>query len=92
MAEEIRNENAKAELLIRLKKIEGQVRGLQKMIIDERGCRDILSQFSAIYGAMRQVSYHLMEHYLNKCIEKNEVQLSEDIMVNLKHFLKNLSR
>ena len=48
-----RTEDEMAKLLSRLKKIEGQVRGLQKMVEDERYCIDILVQISAVNAALK---------------------------------------
>lgn len=92
MVKKDENSNGKTVLIKRLKKVEGQIRGLQKMIIDNRQCKDIFSQFSAINGAMRQVAYHLMQHYMKQCLEKTDSELPEDIKNNLQQYLKTISR
>ncbi|MCX8027280.1 MAG: metal-sensitive transcriptional regulator [Thermodesulfovibrionales bacterium] len=83
--------NNKEELLIRLKKIEGQIRGLQKMILQDRKCHEVLAQFSAINGAMRQVSIKLMETYIESCLQDKNV-LPHEIRENLNYFIKTISR
>ena len=53
--------------LKRLRRIEGQVRGLQKMVEDERYCADILTQISSVHEALRSVSRELMRNHLKHC-------------------------
>ncbi len=60
--------NEKAELVKRLKRIEGQTRGVQKMVEDGRDCAEILHQLSAINEAVRSVSLMLAEQYANECM------------------------
>ncbi|HET9635566.1 MAG TPA: metal-sensitive transcriptional regulator [Gemmatimonadaceae bacterium] len=57
----------KARNLTRLRRIEGQVRGLQKMIDDDRYCADILTQISSVQEALRGVSRELMRNHLKHC-------------------------
>ncbi len=58
----------KTEMIKRLKRIEGQTRGVQKMVQDDRGCADILHQLTAINEAVRSVSLLLAEEYANECM------------------------
>ena len=51
----------------RLRRIEGQVRGIQKMIEDERYCADILTQISSVHEALRGVSREMMRNHLKHC-------------------------
>jgi CsoR family transcriptional regulator, copper-sensing transcriptional repressor len=53
--------------LKRLRRIEGQVRGLQKMIEDDRYCADILTQISSVHEALRGVGRELMRNHLKHC-------------------------
>src|SRR5882757_4323159 len=57
----------KAANLKRLRRIEGQVRGLQKMIAEERYCADILMQVSSVHQALRGVARELMRNHLRHC-------------------------
>jgi CsoR family transcriptional regulator, copper-sensing transcriptional repressor len=57
----------KAANLNRLKRIEGQVRGLQKMVEDERYCADILVQVASVQEALRGVGRNLMKNHLQHC-------------------------
>lgn len=51
----------------RLRRIEGQVRGLQRMLDDERYCADILTQISSVHEALRSVGRELMRNHLKHC-------------------------
>jgi DNA-binding FrmR family transcriptional regulator len=51
----------------RLRRIEGQVRGLQKMVDDDRYCADILTQISSVHEALRGVGRELMRNHLKHC-------------------------
>ncbi|HTR78854.1 MAG TPA: metal-sensitive transcriptional regulator [Gemmatimonadaceae bacterium] len=58
---------AKTRNLNRLKRIEGQVRGLHKMVEDERYCADILTQIASVQEALRGVGRELMRNHLRHC-------------------------
>ncbi len=59
--------DAKARNGKRLRRIEGQVRGLQKMIDDDRYCADIMTQISSVHEALRAVGRELMRNHLKHC-------------------------
>lgn len=54
--------------LIPLKKIEGQIRGIQKMIEDERYCIDILTQLHSVVGAISRVETEILRRHLEGCV------------------------
>jgi DNA-binding FrmR family transcriptional regulator len=58
----------KQKLVRRLKLIEGQVRGLQKMIEDEKYCIDVITQTSAVKSALSRVEDELMGSHLSTCV------------------------
>lgn len=58
---------AKARNLKRLRRIEGQVRGLQKMVEEDRYCADIMTQISSVHEALRAVGRELMRNHLRHC-------------------------
>ena len=58
----------KDDYLKRLRRIEGQARGLQKMIDDEKYCIDILTQISAMTSALQSVALGLLEEHLGHCV------------------------
>lgn len=53
--------------LQRLRRIEGQIRGLQKMVEEDRYCADILTQISSVHEALRAVGKALMRNHLKHC-------------------------
>jgi len=57
----------KRQSLARLKRIEGQVRGLARMVEEERYCADIMAQISSVQQALRGVSRALMRNHLRHC-------------------------
>jgi DNA-binding FrmR family transcriptional regulator len=57
----------KARNTKRLRRIEGQVRGLQKMIEEERYCADVLMQISSVHEALRSVAKELTRNHLKHC-------------------------
>ena len=59
---------SKDEYLKRLRRIEGQVRGLEKMVEDDKYCIDILTQVSAATRALQSVALGLLEDHLGHCV------------------------
>jgi DNA-binding FrmR family transcriptional regulator len=57
----------KARNVKRLRRIEGQVRGLQKMVEDDRYCADIMTQIASVHEALRSVGRELMRNHLKHC-------------------------
>ena len=57
----------KAANLRRLRRIEGQIRGLQKMVEDDRYCADIVTQVASVQEALRGVARQLMRNHLKHC-------------------------
>ncbi len=57
----------KSSNLRRLRRIEGQVRGLQKMIEEDRYCADIMTQVASVHEALRSVGRELMRNHLRHC-------------------------
>jgi DNA-binding FrmR family transcriptional regulator len=58
----------KSANLVRLRRIEGQVRGLQKMLEDDRYCADVLTQISSVQEALRSVGRELLRNHLKHCV------------------------
>ena len=54
--------------LARLKKVEGQIRGIQRMIEDERYCIDILNQLQAVEAAIKRVEANILRKHLEGCV------------------------
>ena len=58
----------KDDLLRRLRRVEGQVRGLQQMVEDDRYCIDVLTQISAATKALQSVAIGLLDEHLRHCV------------------------
>ena len=65
---ETRSSEMKADLTTRLRRIEGQVRGVQRMVEEDRECADILQQMTAIRSAVHQASLLLARSYAARCL------------------------
>jgi DNA-binding FrmR family transcriptional regulator len=59
----------RTHLINRLSRIEGQVRGVSKMIEDDRYCIDVLTQIRAVRAALVRVETNLLKEHVNHCIE-----------------------
>ncbi|MFA9557981.1 metal-sensitive transcriptional regulator [Evansella sp. AB-rgal1] len=64
----MRTDDEKKELIQRLRRVEGQVRGIQRMVEEDRYCVDILVQLSAITAALKKVGYNLLEDHTRGCV------------------------
>ena len=62
----------------RLQRLEGQVRGVRRMLNENRDCPDVLTQLSAIRGAAQQISLLLLENYAMECMSNPEEHGSSD--------------
>ncbi|MBY0441201.1 MAG: metal-sensitive transcriptional regulator [Mycobacteriaceae bacterium] len=67
----------------RLRKIEGQVRGIAKMIEDDKYCIDVLTQISAASSALRSVALNLLDEHLDHCVSHAVQEGGEDAQVKL---------
>ncbi len=63
-------ERQQEELAARLSRIEGQVRGLRKMVEEDRYCVDLLMQIASVQEALRGAGKQVMRHYLQTCATK----------------------
>jgi len=65
----MKDQTSKSRLVSRLHRIEGQVRGVARMVEEDRYCIDILTQVSALTKALEGVALGLLVDHLNHCIE-----------------------
>jgi DNA-binding FrmR family transcriptional regulator len=75
----------KDQLLNRLRRIEGQVRGVQKMVEEDRYCIDVVTQISAIQAALDKVALGLLDDHARHCIiggasDEPPEQLTDELM------------
>ncbi|HEK9102298.1 metal-sensing transcriptional repressor [Bacillus pfraonensis] len=88
-----RSDKEKEQIMNRLKRIEGQVRGIQNMIENDRYCVDILVQISAINAAMKKVGMGILKNHTNHCVsnaikEGNGDEAIEELMTVFERFSK----
>jgi len=67
----------KDRYLARLKRIEGQVRGIQRMIDEDKYCIDILTQVSAVNSALKGVGLQLLDDHMRHCVKNAVIQGDE---------------
>jgi CsoR family transcriptional regulator, copper-sensing transcriptional repressor len=83
----------KEALIRRLNRIEGQVRGVHKMILEDRYCVDILNQVSALQSALDAVAMMLLENHMHGCMQ-NAIQSGkgdeaiDELMVVVRKFAR----
>lgn len=68
----------KDQLQTRLRRIEGQVRGIQKMVGEERYCIDVLTQIAAIQAALDKVALGLLDGHARTCVVGAEAEIQEE--------------
>lgn len=77
--------NRKKDLEVRLKRAEGQIRGIRKMVDEDKYCIDILNQISAVKGALKKVELKILEGHTRGCLTNALLNGSEeytDEMIN----------
>jgi DNA-binding FrmR family transcriptional regulator len=62
----------RTEIISRLKKIEGQIRGIQNMVGDERQCADIMMQLAAVKSALESVAAMVLKNYTSICLKEGD--------------------
>lgn len=75
-----REQEELSKLSNRLKRIEGQVRGVQKMLAEDAYCTDILTQVSAIQAALNAFNRELLENHIKSCVV-NDIKNGDDEVV-----------
>ena len=88
----VRSEQEKRDLMNRLKRIEGQVRGLERMLEEDAYCPDILVQASAVNSALNSFSRTLLASHLHTCvtedIRQGRAETVDELMETLKKMMK----
>jgi len=82
----------KREVLLRLRRIEGQLRGVQRMVEGEVPCVDILTQVAAVTAAMKKVGMVIVKTYMEECLDKKKKEPVAKREEALKDFQKAVSR
>ncbi len=88
----IRTEQEKRDLMNRLKRIEGQVRGLQRMLEEDAYCPDILIQASAVNSALNSFSRTLLSNHLHTCVTEDIRAGRDEAVDELTEIMKKLMK
>lgn len=67
----------------RLRRVEGQVRGIARMIEEDKYCIDVLTQVSAVNSALRSVALNLLDEHLNHCVTRAVAEGGDDAQAKL---------
>ena len=82
----------KKQLTTRLSRIEGQVRGIQKMVDEDRYCIDVLTQISAVQAALDKVALGLMDEHARHCVIDGPEDLKDERTEELMSAVARLMR
>jgi CsoR family transcriptional regulator, copper-sensing transcriptional repressor len=82
----------------RLRRIEGQVRGLEKMVDEDRYCLDVLTQVSAVTKALESLAYEVLDDHVKHCVagaissgdSKAAAEKSEELLTAVQRFARSL--
>jgi len=85
-------ERQKKDVIMRLKRIEGQLRGIQRMVEEGVPCPDILTQVAAVTSAIKKVGTAIVQTYMEECLEKTQEEYGSKRGEMLKDFQKAMSR
>ena len=89
MAQESRDVKAVAEVTTRLRRVEGQIRGIQRMIEDERDCEDIITQLMAARAALDKAGLLIVSSHVQQCLRgSSDPELEEGLHRVIELFLK----
>lgn len=78
----------KDALLKRLRRIEGQVRGLERMVEDERYCIDVLTQIAAVRTALERVGLRLLEDHVRHCVASGGPEKIPELTEAVERFIR----
>ena len=85
-----RNEDQKRRLANRLSRIEGQVRGLRKMLDEDAYCNDILIQSAAVLSALKSFNRELLRSHMNHCVVRDIREGRDQVVDELMETLERL--
>jgi DNA-binding FrmR family transcriptional regulator len=77
-------------LIARLKRVEGQIRGIQRMLEEDRVCEDIVTQVMAARTALDQVSVHILDQHVQRCMcgDAEPAEAMKSMQAALKMWMK----
>jgi DNA-binding FrmR family transcriptional regulator len=85
-------DECREDMLQRLNRVEGQVRGIAKMLDEQRPCAEVLQQLASVQGALKRVTRSVLRNYLEKCatdaIKSGEPGIYDDLMEAIYKFVR----
>jgi DNA-binding FrmR family transcriptional regulator len=89
----IRDEETRTTMINRLRRVQGQLRGVEAMLTEDRECREILQQLSAVRSAVHSAMLSYMETYISECVLEqmesgNDRSQREKLAAELIHMLE----
>ena len=87
-----RSEEELKDLIHRLNRIEGQIRGIKNMVENDAYCPDILTQSSAVSAAMNAFNRELLNHHLHHCVIRDIKEGNEEVVDELTKLLQKLMK
>lgn len=85
-------ERERKDILLRLRRIEGQLRGLQRMVEGGVPCADILTQVASVTAAIKKVGMVMVQTYMEECLDKTQKESGGKKTETLKDLQKVVSR
>lgn len=82
----------KAKILARLRRIEGQMRGVQRMVEEDKYCVDVLTQLSAIIAGSRAAGLLILEDHIRGCVVNAAPEDQEDVLDELVTAIERFTR
>lgn len=88
----MKHDKTKGNLVLRLKRIEGQIRGITNLIEKDTYCDEVLNQIAAVQSALNSVGKLLLERHLNTClierIQQGDHSVVTELMLTMKKLMK----
>lgn len=88
----VRDEKQKIAIINRINRVNGQLGGIKKMIIEDRYCDDILTQLSAVEQAVKSISNQILEIHLRTCVNRNIKNENFEIIDELIDIFKRFNK
>jgi DNA-binding FrmR family transcriptional regulator len=83
-----KDDDKKKVILRRLKRIEGQIRGITRMVEEDKGCEDVLVQVAAARAALDRVGIHIISHRMKECLQDKGLSKEESIEKSIEMFIR----
>lgn len=83
-----KDDDKKKVILRRLKRVEGQIRGITRMVEEDKDCEDVLIQVAAARAALDRVGIHIISHRMKECLKDKGLSKEESIEKSIDMFIR----